>query len=261
MGIHQMMLGAGGQLPTPTIDVLVVAGGGGVAHITYNSCYSGGGGAGGMCEQTGRSVSAGVPYSVTVGAGGAVGSENDGQPGGNSVFGTITAFGGSPSVVPFGTVIPGGSGAGGSSERGTGGSVGSAATQTSNGGATGYGFAGSAGDSDTVGGGGGGAGGPGVGPDNGPGRSNSITGSAVVYAKGGTAGGWVAPASPVPNSGNGGGGGIEYTPGAAGSSGVVIIRYPNTYAEPSSITGSVVDISYTGYRCYKWTSGSGSVTF
>jgi hypothetical protein len=46
----------------------------------------------------------------------------------------------------------------------------------------------------------------------------------------------------------------------AGGSGIVIIRYADTYAEASSTTGSPTITTAGGYIIYKWTS-SGSITF
>lgn len=94
---------------------------------------------------------------------------------------------------------------------------------------------------------------PGVG---GSGMSNSISGSSVTYSKGGNA------RSGIPgeaNSGNGGAGcsyGIATCPGG---SGIVILRYADSYAVAASASGS----TYTqtgGYHIYTFT-GSGSITF
>jgi hypothetical protein len=48
--------------------------------------------------------------------------------------------------------------------------------------------------------------------------------------------------------------------GAAGGSGIVIIRYPDSFGEASATTGSPTVTVAGGYRIYQWT-GSGSVTF
>jgi hypothetical protein len=64
------------------------------------------------------------------------------------------------------------------------------------------------------------------------------------------------------NTGGGGGGsaGNTVTIGAAGGSGIVIIRYPANCAPPTSTTGNP-QINYAdGYQIYTWTS-NGTVTF
>jgi hypothetical protein len=48
--------------------------------------------------------------------------------------------------------------------------------------------------------------------------------------------------------------------GKIGGSGVVIIRYADSYAAATSTTGSPTITTTGGYRVYKWTS-SGSITF
>jgi hypothetical protein len=57
----------------------------------------------------------------------------------------------------------------------------------------------------------------------------------------------------------GGGGGVSdlSNPAGAGGSGVVIIRYPDTYDAATSTTGSPNVIVTGGYRIYRfWQSGS-----
>jgi hypothetical protein len=77
------------------------------------------------------------------------------------------------------------------------------------------------------------------------------------------------PTEGTVNTGGGGGGGSEdnYTPGnfpagigQAGGSGVVIVRYADTFAAAASTTGSPTITVAGGYRVYKWTA-SGSITF
>jgi hypothetical protein len=48
--------------------------------------------------------------------------------------------------------------------------------------------------------------------------------------------------------------------GGTGGSGIVIIRYADTYDAAASTTGSPTITVAGGYRVYKWT-GSGSITF
>jgi hypothetical protein len=52
----------------------------------------------------------------------------------------------------------------------------------------------------------------------------------------------------------------SYSNGAAGGSGVVIIRYPDSFNLAASTTGSPTITNPTGYRVYTFT-GSGSITF
>jgi len=68
--------------------------------------------------------------------------------------------------------------------------------------------------------------------------------------------------------GDGGGGGGARDPqfgnvtysGGNGSGGVVIIKYPNTYSQAVSTTGSPTYTNSGGNHIYKWT-GSGSITW
>jgi hypothetical protein len=67
------------------------------------------------------------------------------------------------------------------------------------------------------------------------------------------------------NTGSGAGGaGTPYNQATKksgnGGSGIVIIRYSNTFPLPTSTTGTVTSYNTGGYRYLKWT-GSGSVTF
>jgi hypothetical protein len=78
--------------PPSSIEILIIAGGGGGARSDANG--SGAGGAGGYLEGN-FSVSSGVTYTVTVGAGGlSRTSASSGMNGQNSVFSTSTAIGG-----------------------------------------------------------------------------------------------------------------------------------------------------------------------
>ena len=138
------------------LQVLVVAGGGGGGGYYY----AGGGGAGGLIFERNYKVTPAEVITATVGSGGATQSTNgvSGNPGNNSVFGTLTAIAGGGGGG--GNHQGGGSGGsgGGCGPSGTTIGLGGACTnsQGSNGGATGL-SAGVGG-----GGGGGGAGKPGT---------------------------------------------------------------------------------------------------
>jgi len=62
------------------------------------------------------------------------------------------------------------------------------------------------------------------------------------------------------NFGGGGGGGDFATSGTYGGSGVVILRYANTYPDAVSTTGSPTFTNTGGYKIYVF-NGSGSITF
>lgn len=258
---------------TQTVEYLVVAGGGG-----GSTTGGGGGGAGGYLTASGFAVAAGVALTVTVGAGGAAATSDgaNGVVGSPSVFSSITAAGGGAGHhVTAGGVGGSGGGAGygtfsGGSETGG---------QGNNGGSTS-----ATGSPNFACGGGGGAGAVGgaasgtTGGNGGVGLSSSISGSSVFYAGGGGgsglggtsggnggggAGGTTATgrASATANTGGGGGGGGAAADGKGlGGSGVVIIRYADTYSAAASTTGSPTITVAGGYRVYKWTS-SGSITF
>ena len=248
------------------IDFLVVAGGGAGGQASSSAGYGrGGGGAGGLRTSYGStsgggasaeskiSFASGTTYTMTVGAGGTVVSQDKGNNGADS---SISGSGLSS------IVSTGGGGGGGHSNgltAGTGGSGGGAYGTTWNGaagaGTTGQGYAGGTSSSNT-GSGGGGAGGLGGdvasgvydGGVGGIGLEVSITGSAVTYAGGGGGGGNTPSGGTATggggrgaahsastnavagtaNTGGGGGGGLWTTgsspAAAAGGSGVVIIR-------------------------------------
>lgn len=77
---------------------------------------------------------------------------------------------------------------------------------------------------------------------------------------GGTGGGGAANTSATANTGGGGGGGSNPQVAGAGGSGVVIIRYPDTFDAASATTGSPTITVTGGYRIYQWTT-NGSVTW
>jgi hypothetical protein len=98
----------------------------------------------------------------------------------------------------------------------------------------------------------------------GAGTSNSISGSAVTYSQGGDGNSGPSPITPaaVPaNVGRGGHGGVsQIVGGTQGGSGVVILRYPDTFPLATATTGSPTVTNPTGYRVYTFTA-SGSITF
>lgn len=245
---------------------------------------------GGSAAEPKLTVVPGTQYTVTVGAGGT--RFNDSTS--NSVFSTITSKGGGGGDWDVGGSGGGSSGFGsttyGSGTRG-GGNDKATSGQGCRGGTGFYG-------SGTTPGGGGGGGGAGQAGANGyywsaggggNGLQNSITGTATWYAGGGGGGasaygsggsggqgggGAGAVNSPgangtagTTNTGGGGGGGHGRDTsfagagvGANGGSGIVIIRYPDTYDAAAATTGSPTVTVTGGYRIYKFTS-SGTITF
>ena len=258
---YHAFLGSGAFTPAKTLscDVLVVAGGGG-----GGSTLGGGGGAGGLLTFTSQNIAA-AAQTITVGAGGAgaPNSTTKGASGSNSQFASLTASvggGGGGTYLSPGTGITGGSGGGsswynlnapGSGTSGQGYAGGTAQTDGSTyrigGGGGGAGGVGADGSASSYSGGNGGVGmtstlinsmalttgtgqlvstnyyyaGGGGGARNGgatatPGGSGG--GGTGVYTPSGTATVGIA------NTGGGGGAGWD-NPGAAGGSGIVIIRY------------------------------------
>lgn len=272
-------------------DYLVVAGGGGGAGSgTDSSAWGGGGGGAGGLLQGNMALSS-SNYSVTVGAGGAGGprssttSLQQGGNGSNSVFGSLTAIGGGGGGA---NKIQGNSG-------GSGGGGGGRITTPGGAGTTGQGYAGGTARGDdplgrSAGGGGGGAGGAGgngapsstIAGNGGVGLTNSITGTAVVYAGGGGGGAIDNFGGETAGTGGDGGGGAGSTSGNAsngasglggggggvgnqgvggnGGSGVVIVRYQG--ASLGNIGGTVTagTGSAAGYTIHTFTN-TGSANF
>ena len=212
-------------------DILIVAGGGsGGRNDRDDNRGGGGGGAGGVIYMQNYNVKAGT-YNIIVGKGGARGSSR-GNNGANSSFGNFVARGGGGGggANVNTTGLNGGSGGGGG-DYGTAGGAGT--------GRTNQGFnGGNSGTTTDVGGGGGGGGGSaspgesypsssqniyGLGGD---GRSINITGTPVIYGKGGNGGRWYLGSNAVnalANSGNGGDG-ARFANAGNGGSGIVIIK-------------------------------------
>ena len=233
----------------------------------------GGGGAGGLLTGT-KLIAIGSQSLITVGSGGAaITSNSQRNNGGNTQALSLTAFGGGGggnwnSGGAYSDGLAGGSGGGGGgwSQIGYGGS-----------GTSGQGYGGGNATSNSApstGGGGGGAGGAGSNgvngdssgqPSGGPGVANSITGTSIVYAAGGKGGGDNTPDSSTSDGVNGlgnGGDGEGLSAKRRGGSGVVIIAYPNTFPAISNIPGTLTydQPTRSGYRVYRFTAGTGTIT-
>jgi hypothetical protein len=261
------------------VEVLVVAGGGG-----GGSHHGGGGGAGGLIYNSNFAVTPGSALTVTVGNGGAGGGNNaagtspvGGVNGENSVFGSLTAIGGGGGASYGYNGNNGGSGGGSNNWV-----VASGGSATS-----GQGFSGgSNGGEFNTGGGGGGAGGTAKGLSNNSGGDGlqfpqfaSVGGSPAgwfagggaagvypgytndtSYGTGGLGGGGNGGNGPhesgsgktsgVDNTGGGGGSSADlYQNGAAGGSGIVIVRYPGPQR---AIGGTVTSVG--GYMIHTFTT-------
>lgn len=213
-----------------TIQLLVIGGGGGGGNQV--GLNGGGGGGGGGYQYNAAYTVTQQSYSVTIGAGGGIGSN-----GNNSVFDAVTALGGGAGGTNSGAGSNGGCG-GGNAGGNTGGT--GTGSQGGNGGVGGTGIHVGGGGGGGAGGNGG-AGGGGTGGTAGAGTSNSITGSPVTYAAGGL-GGYTSPGTAGPaNTGNGGGGGNL---AAIGGSGIVIIAF-HTDGSDGVTTNSSASGSYT----------------
>jgi len=263
------------------VEYLVIAGGGGGGDNASFGGGGGGGGAGGyrssiLGEISGRNsaiespaaVPLGLTRTVTVGAGGA---RNTG--GSNSVFNSITSLAGGRGARPqFADWQDGGSGGGNSS----GGDI-----TTFGVGTAAQGFDGAAAESSGTtrrsGGGGGGAGGDGVAGTATPSGSgglplsSSVTGAAVLRGGGGGGGfnGAVGTTSGKGANNLGGGGNGQYTTNGwggtinatPGDSGVVILRYPNTFTITigAGLTGSTATVGAN--KVTTITAGTGNVSW
>lgn len=240
-----------------TADVLIIGGGGGGGYS-----FGGGGGAGGYREFT-KKYFTGINYTVTIGAGGAGGTSLKGANGNNSFIERIAHGGGGGGGTSSGAGQDGGSGGGAS---GTG-AAGSSTNPRCNGSSQGNsGF--------TNSGGGGGAGAAATNVNGGDGSSSSITGSSVIRGggggggpsgTGGSGGGGDGRNNGAVNTGGGGGGGggIIQSPqeGGNGGSGLVVIKFPDTYS--ITIGGGLTYTSSTsgGYTTVQFTAGTDTISF
>jgi hypothetical protein len=274
-----------------SVEVLVVGGGGG-----GGSRHGGGGGGGGVVSNVAYTTTPGAVMPITVGAGGQAGWYNGGVvnygctgaggPGGNSIFGTITAKGGGGGKTydPC-TYVAGGSGGGGGGQ----GSSQSGGTATA-----GQGNVGGIGDPNYPGGGGGGGAGAvggnyyddflgSNGGNGGNGVANSITGSSVIYGGGGGGGadsGAVGGTGGTGGGGHGGGNGgntnqtagtnglggggggtrsiASTEAGSVGGSGIVIVKY--TPGGSTSVTTYLTSTTTNSWTVpADWNSANNSV--
>jgi hypothetical protein len=217
--------------PGTMVEVYMVGGGGGGGI--------GGGGSGGRVQILDYAVTSYQQFTVTVGQGGIGGGSN--TNGGDSVFGSFTAYGG---------------GSGGRAFGGAGGGSGGSGGGCNEGGYCGSGYAGpprqgynGGGSAHNGGGGGGGVTGNGYATDSsqyggfcGQGETTMFTGTPKVIGYGGQGGGYWGDGGcnyySVANSGNGGQG--SYGGGSNGDNGVVYIRYlAPTYLYAAFVDGGV----------------------
>ena len=291
-------------IPPLVVDFLVVAGGGGggrgtgggggAGGLKTTTTYSG--------SETPLAASLGTAYTVEVGTpgagGGGTGGGNPGGDGTNSKFGVvgseIISTGGGGGAANNGIGRAGGSGGGSGAPAGT---PGGTATPSGQGNDGGQAIVGTFSSNQRPAGGGGGAGTVGQegqsnynGGNGGSGLEvNIIGGTGNFYAGGGgggTGSGYTAgtggssiggnggagggtPTAGTINTGSGGGGGgfssgVAWYNGAAGGSGIVIVRYPSNYtATFSAGVTQVEDTSISGVKINTITvAGAGdTITF
>jgi hypothetical protein len=260
--------------PAINFEYLVIGGGGGGGGSEGNTAgdSGGGGGAGAFRTSNSYTLSSGI-YNISVGSGGAGGYGDNGGPNGtngeDSVFATITSIGGGGGGTADRKGLDGGSGGGSA------GDYGSAAGLALN---PSYGNNGAGSQGGRGGGGGGGAGAAANSRSGGSGLQSSITGTATFYAGGGAAnannngsggsggsGGGGSPGSLNGAANTGSGGCSSYSTGSSGGSGgsgVVILAYPNTKPALTVSAGLTYDQpTRSEYRVYRFTAGTGTITF
>ena len=279
---------------TITVDYLVIAGGGAGGRGTgagagaggYRNSFDNETSGGGASSESSLILDPNTNYTVTVGPGGASQTGTGaGSNGTDSTFATITSTGGGGGSSSNNAGISGGSGGGSSGDSGSsaGGSATSSPVQGYDGGGSAAGTAG----------GGGGAGSVGqtstsaAGGDGGSGATSSITGVPVTRAgggggmdvnspyddgSGGSGGGGDAnqggnAGNGTVNTGSGGGGTRSVHYAGGGGSGVVILRYPDTYTITETTSGGNVlsfttDESISGEKVTTFTAGeNGTIQF
>ena len=269
-----------GSLKTNFVEYLLVAGGGSAGSKKVGE--SGGGGAGGVMQGL-TYIQPGTPITVTVGGGGAaaVSDYYQGKNGDNSVFGNLNAIGGGAGAgyandfsggVPGAQkgAFPGGSG-GGMAQSGEGGNAQGTFRQGNAGGRESKRHVNSAG-------GGGGAGTVGndghgnSGGNGGNGVASYITGTITTFGGGGAGASQASSIGAIGGEGGGGAshgsdrvsgvngtvntgggsGGCGDTAGtdSTGGSGIVVVSYPDIYANAVSTLNGTYS-----------TTGSGSLSF
>ena len=271
-------------------EYLIVAGGGAGGEATTSGGYGrGGGGAGGYLTNFGGSALVLTPstvYTVTVGAGGAIQTDQSGGDGGDSILSgsditdvTATGGGGGGGQDSYEAGRDGGSAGGGGYNSASGGTATPSPAQGNDGGTATAGSGAGGGGAGAVGGNSAGT----DGGDGGNGTANSITGASVTYAGGGggggnvkgdggtggggdgfnDSGGQIAATAGTDNLG-GGGGGAAYSSATggkevagAGGKGVVILRvltadYSGTTTGSPTVTtdGSHTVIKFTDSGSY-----------
>ena len=276
---------------SPTSVEYLVVGGGGAGGGSANRDVGSGGGAGGYRTSASFAVTGGTPYTVTVGAEGAGVSNDVGGNGSNSVFSTITSAGGGGGGRRNQTAGSGGSGGGSSYTNGAAGSGNTPSTSPSQGNNGAVGTANSSGGVTGAGGGGGGANAAATNANGENGTASSITGTSTTYSGGGGGSAYPGYTAGTGSTGGGGAGGQGVTTtdtvngvvgttnlggggggtyagaglfgtGANGGSGVVVIAFPDSFGAPT-ISGGLIYTQPTrsGYRVYRFTAGTGTITF
>jgi hypothetical protein len=236
-------------------DNLGGGGGAGGLRTSFGSASGGPGSGGGSPAEAKTGIKTGTSYTVTVGAAGTAGaytgSDNvPGSNGGDSVFSSITSLGGGGGGGRNANGLNGGCGSGAGMSTGYVGGTGSA-FQGFNGGDSG---------NITSAGGGGTAANASAPSGGGAGLSVSITGAAVSYGPGGNGGSQGDNADPS-HAVNSGGGGMAGRFNASGQSGIVIVRYPNTYTITvgSGLTSSTVTDGSD--KVTSFTAGTDTISF
>jgi hypothetical protein len=253
--------------PYPYNYEYLVVGGGGSSGGTFAS-----GGGGGAVKTSTTLASTSIGSTFTVGVAAQTANNTNGS---SSTFGysstTITATGGARGRTDSGIGFDGASGGGGYTQGTLTAYAGGTGLDGGNGGNTP-----SPNTTYSSAGGGGGAGGNASGWNSGNGVASSITGTSTYYAGGGAGGQYTSSGSvglggtargSAASANSGAGGGTGSGAGGTdcrGGSGVVIIAYPSTAAAlttiPGTLTYTVDTTTRAGYRVYKFTAGSGTVT-